>query len=385
MEFREIVLKVTSLCNLNCSYCYVFNKGDLSYQNEPKFISDEIVIATLNAIEKHCIANQTKDFLVIFHGGEPLLIGKKFYTDFVKHSKDIIKSTKLRLALQTNGTLLNEVWCKLFNDLDIIVGTSLDGTMKANQNRVFRKDKSPAYFKIVNGIDTLNKINGCASLLSVINVNEDPIELYKHFKSLKVTFVDFLFPDSTCDLPIPNLDLVGEWLIQLFDFWYDDIENDKIEIRSFDLIVNLFLGNETRGNEVFGLKNNSTISIKTDGKIESVDSLKICGDGFTRTDYNVLKNELSDICENELIQKYYYAHQDTALCDKCIDCIIKSICGGGQLSHRYSKANNFNNPSVYCTQISKLLVHVQNRIVDDLPIEMISNTNINKLSLTDFQ
>src|SRR5659263_248497 len=143
MEIKEIVLKVTSLCNLNCNYCYVFNKGDFSYKTEPNVISKEIVIATLNSIEKYCKSRQIEKFLIIFHGGEPLLVGKDFYKDFISYSEEIVKSTKLSFSLQTNATLLDKEWCILLKDLGINFGSSLDGSELSNQNRVFRKDGLP--------------------------------------------------------------------------------------------------------------------------------------------------------------------------------------------------------------------------------------------------
>jgi len=269
MQIKEIVLKVTSLCNLNCNYCYVYNKGDFSYKSEPSIISEEIVIATLKGIEKYCKLQQIEKFLIIFHGGEPLLVGKDFYKDFIRYSEQIIKSTELSFSLQTNATLLDKEWCALFKELGIDFGSSLDGSELSNQNRVFRKDGLPAYDKIIQGIRTINKHVGSSSILSVINIDENPEIVYNHFKSIGISSADFLFPDTTYDFPTQNINLYGDWLIQLFECWYNDDNNSKLYIRSFEIIVNLFLGNETRGNEVFGIKYNSVISIKTNGNIDS--------------------------------------------------------------------------------------------------------------------
>lgn len=385
MQIKEIVLKVTSLCNLNCKYCYVYNKGDFSYKSEPKIISEEIVIATLKGIEKYCKLQQIEQFLIIFHGGEPLLVGKDFYKNFIRVSKEIVKSTELSFSLQTNATLLDEEWCALFNDLGIDFGSSLDGSELSNQNRVFRKDGLPAYDKILQGIRTINKYVGSSSILSVINIDENPEIVYNHFKSIGISSADFLFPDTTYDFPTQNVNLYGDWLIQLFECWYNDDNNSKLYVRSFEIIVNLFLGNETRGNEVFGIKYNSVISIKTNGNIEPVDSLKICNDGFTKTNLNILHNDIDEVFGIQLICKYHDAHQDLVLCEKCRTCVIKSICGGGQLAHRYSSVNGFDNPSIYCFQIFKFLVHVQNKIIDDLPIDLVSEINIQRLTLSDYK
>ena len=51
MFCTNIVLKVASLCNLNCTYCYVYNKGDESYKRQPKIMSEIVVEETLKNIK----------------------------------------------------------------------------------------------------------------------------------------------------------------------------------------------------------------------------------------------------------------------------------------------------------------------------------------------
>jgi uncharacterized protein len=79
MRTTHLVVKVASRCNLNCTYCYMYNMGDDSYKSQPKFMTQTIVEAMLLRVKNHCIDNDLKEFLIIFHGGEPLLIGLDFY------------------------------------------------------------------------------------------------------------------------------------------------------------------------------------------------------------------------------------------------------------------------------------------------------------------
>ncbi len=43
MDFNSLAIKVASRCNLNCSYCFMYNLGDTTYKNQPKFMSTETV------------------------------------------------------------------------------------------------------------------------------------------------------------------------------------------------------------------------------------------------------------------------------------------------------------------------------------------------------
>ncbi|MDP4272671.1 MAG: radical SAM protein [Bacteroidota bacterium] len=380
MKLENLVLKVTSKCNLNCSYCYVFNKGDKSFKKEPSFLdlrtSEKLLYRLNNHIKKHNL----KTFLLIFHGGEPLLVGKKFYSDFIELANKIITDIKIDFALQTNGTLLNEEWCDLFKRLKINIGVSMDGTPFANENRVYRKDKTSAYTDILKGIETLKDSYNEVAILSVINTKEEPIKVYEHFKKIGITHGSFLFPDLNYDqVQDPNdIPKVGEWLIKLFDLWYDDTETRPM-FRPFNFLCQKILGYTELGNEMFGTNENAVLTVKTNGDIEAVDSLRICGNGFTRTNLNVDRNELDDLFKDNLFKNYYYAHSDDYLSKNCLECEIKELCGGGQLAHRFSNKNNFDNPSVYCNQIYNLIRHIQNRLLADLPENIINDCKIEKI------
>ncbi|SDD37581.1 hypothetical protein [Williamwhitmania taraxaci] len=49
------------------------------------------------------------------------------------------------------------------------------------------------------------------------------------------------------------------------------------------------------------------------------------------------------------------------------ECDYLSVCGGGQLAHRYSDENGFNNPSIYCSDMKKIIGHIQNRMLQRVP------------------
>ena len=153
--------------------------------------------------------------------------------------------------------------------------------------------------------------------------------------------------------------------------------DNKVKIHKFQDFISYILGNET-GTESAGKGENKLAVIETNGDIESVDVLKICGEGFTKQKFNLHSNEFDDIFQNDLMKIYYNSKQ--MLCKKCLACPVVDICGGGYLPHRYSSINGFNNPSIYCSDLLKLIIHIQNSIIDSLPIEIIKETGIQKLT-----
>jgi len=50
------------------------------------------------------------------------------------------------------------------------------------------------------------------------------------------------------------------------------------------------------------------------------------------------------------------------------------------MPHRFSKENGFNNPSVYCRDLLKLICHVQNKVVDALGKSQFSDIQLDKIN-----
>src|SRR6476620_6004777 len=386
-QCKALVLKIASRCNLNCRYCYMYNMGDSTYRGQPKVMSDEIVEAILHRTREHCLKHKIRYFMFVFHGGEPLLAGKAFFSKFVEKANALLLPEIIpSFELQTNGVLLNEEWCQLFADLNINIGVSLDGTKEENDKfRIYHSGRG-AYNEIVRGLNIANNdpyLKHKPGVISVINVNADPIKTYEHFKDLKVESVDFLMPDSTYDHPPvkPNGSLeegsyYADWLIKLFDKWFYET-GKKPRIRLFQSIIRMVLGENLKADNL-GTQNNEVLVIETDGSLEAVDVLKICGDGFTKAGANVLTQGFDESMQTELAKLFHTSH--TRLCKKCLCCPIKEICGGGYLPHRYSKKNGFNNPSVYCNDLLRLITHIQNCVLDQIPETVLGLANIHKLT-----
>ncbi|WP_163394048.1 radical SAM protein [Flavobacterium limi] len=382
MRTTHLVVKVASRCNLNCTYCYMYNMGDDSYKSQPKFMSQQTVKSMLTRIKNHCNENNLTDFLIIFHGGEPLLAGITFFKDFIKFVNEIIPSSiEMSYTMQSNAVLLDEKICQELCELGIGIGISLDGTPSSNnKNRIYHNGKG-SYDEIIRGAALVKDVYGdeYSDFLCVIDTNEKPKDVYNHFKKLGANSIHFLFQDFNYILSDQNsVPKIGIWLVEMFDLWYNDEDKNKPEIRPLNDLIGLILGLD-KNSENFGKGVNDTLVIETNGSIETVDTLRICGNGFTKTEFNVDKDELNSIYEgSELAQKFYYGHDN--LCEKCKNCALESICGGGYLGHRYSPKNQFDNPSIYCKEIIEIICHIQNQLLSELPLETIQNLQVEALN-----
>ncbi len=377
MKINTIVLKVASRCNLNCSYCYVYNKGDETYKNKPKIFSRELIHILLKRVLDYMNKYKINLYTIVFHGGEPLLAGLEYYKDFIKIYEEVFSTTDktVNFVMQTNGTLLNEEFTRGLFEMDIHLGISMDTTEATNSKyRVYHNNKS-SYNEIKNGIDLCNEIVGNAGILSVINVEDSPFDTYSHIKSLEVSYANLLFPDENHDTILLNdtRGKIGQWLVDMFDLWFFDKDKNKPEIPLFSTLVKLILAFPD-GNDIMGKGFGGTMIIETNGDIETNDTLRVCKSGITKSNYNIKSDALESIKDIPLAELYYYAHH--RLPQTCQDCILEDICAGGYLINRYSNEKGFNNESVYCEDIAKLICHAQNIIAketnDDLKLELIN-------------
>lgn len=385
MNIEALVVKIASRCNINCTYCYMYNHADQSYKSQPKFMSKETILNLKNKIKNHCVKHELKKFYIILHGGEPLLTDVNDLRYFLEtlSSLDKESSININFAVQTNGILISEEHCKLLNEYNVGVGISLDGNEKINNQYRVDKKGNGTFENVKKGIEVAKKhLNHPIGCLSVVNLEASPIESYETFKSLSFTGINFLLLDENYDT-LSNDDTIisdlknSNWLIELFDYWYKLDDKERLRIRKFEDIISYILGSE-RGTESAGKGENKIAVVETNGDIEPLDVLKICGEEFTKHKFNLATNELDDVFHSDLIKTYYNSKK--YLAKKCLACPVNEVCGGGYLPHRYNSKNGFNNPSIYCKDLLKVITHIQNVIIDDIPNEIIEESGVKKVT-----
>src|SRR5438045_2169871 len=123
----NIVIKLAALCNLNCSYCYVYNHEDQSYLQRPRFISDETYDRALHAVRRYCERRAGHRMGITFHGGEPTLVGPRRFDELARRAKSIVGDHLKRLSIQTNALLIDDEWIDVLTRHGVNVGISLDG------------------------------------------------------------------------------------------------------------------------------------------------------------------------------------------------------------------------------------------------------------------
>jgi uncharacterized protein len=358
-----VILKIASLCNLNCTYCYMYNHEDKSYLLRPKTISDETFEATLGAIRRYCERNGTR-MAINFHGGEPTLVGAERFDALAERARETLGEHLSLLAMQTNATLLDDRWIDVLQRRQVHVGVSLDGPREINDFARVDHAGRGSYDRVLAGLRRLQAGGLSPRVLSVVNPGTSGADAYAHLRSLELEAFDFLLPDVSHD----NKDRfygtfgstpVADFLIPAFDAWLDE-NNPAVDVRLFSEVVTYLLGGEIVSDS-FGNPRMGYLIVDTDGAIEALDALRVCGDGVAASGLNVLEHEFDDLARG-LPLVYQAVEEGFPLPRACGRCPERELCAGGYLPHRYSRANGFDNASVWCADILAFLAHVRMRV-----------------------
>jgi uncharacterized protein len=367
--FHTFLVKVASRCNLNCSYCYVYQSPDDSWKSKPTFLEPETARSIAAAIQNHADEHGLSEVAIIFHGGEPLLAGLGRLQILVDIFSSLVHC-QIRWGLQTNGTLLDDALIGFLFRHGFSTGLSIDGLRIHNdRHRVYHSgassyDDTVAAIRLLQSYPNWKQILG--GLLFVIDIRNNPGDVLKAIIDLEVPGAKLLLPDSHHGSPPPYSNsgslVYGKWLCEFFDIWFNNYPD--LEVPYFEQIITLMLGGVSSAEEI-GAKSVDLIVVETNGDIEAVDTLKMVGREATHTGMNVTSHTFSEALAHPAIYARMAAFD--ALCDTCRDCEHLTHCGGGYIPHRYSPENGFLNPSVYCDDLKHLFSHMHEVLFDSLP------------------
>jgi len=355
-----VSFKIAEICNLVCDYCYFFFLGDESYKEHPKLISAATVEAVGQFLGEGARDLGINTVAVAMHGGEPLLVGKKRFTDFCEIlERTVNPHTRLAIALQTNGVLLDEEWLRICGRFKIRVGISLDGPKPVNdRSRIDRKGRG-SYDKIVRGIRKAQQAAADGVIeppgaLIVIRPDTSAREIYRHVvHDLGLKRLDFMLPKDNWDSHSPEFTRFLEgYSLDLLNCWLED-DDPTVNIRSIKQMFAPFLTDvalDVRTNYLADMT--EAICIRSNGDVCPDDTLPAVDSTFCTTGFNVHSATLGDFYQ----APFWSDIRQTVLRppEECTKCEWMGVCGGGEIVTRFSKARKFDNPTIYCTR-NKLL------------------------------
>ncbi|MFF3249233.1 radical SAM protein [Streptomyces sp. NPDC002870] len=361
-----VTLKVASRCNLACSYCYVYAKGDETWRRRPPIMSDETFSATVRWIRRQTSVPVT----LLFHGGEPTLVGAERFDRWCREASDVLAAQGVSLAIQTNGLLIDDAWIDVLRRHQVSVGVSLDGPPQVHDAQRFDHRGAGSYEKTLAALRRMTAQGVAWSILSVINFDHDPVGIHRHLvDEVGADSIDYLLPDETHETvgtlrerygPTP----VADWLIPLFDEWWQR-DLIRIRVRVLDSMI-VALKRQSAWTGQFGNAPLGYLIVESDGTVEGLDVLKMIRPDMADTGLTVWSPQPIGIALPELHRKA--SLEGFPLPTGCHDCREADTCAGGWLPHRYARESAFDNPSAWCTDLYRLFDHVRDRLGTAVPL-----------------
>lgn len=254
-----------SMCNLACKYCYYLEKNNLYREQQP----DRRFIMTDDTLERfismYIQSQTTPQVLFCWHGGESLMRPLSFYKRVVELQKKYAAGRIIDNTIQTNGTLLDDEWCRFFRDNNWLVGVSVDGPQEFHDEYRRNKMGAPSFRKVMQGINLLKKHGVEWNALAVVNdFNADyPLDFYRFFKEIECRYIQFTpiveriiprkdgrylaSPMDAQDIPLADFSVSpaqwGDFLCAIFDEW---VLNDVGEyfVQIFDATLANWIGEQ---------------------------------------------------------------------------------------------------------------------------------------------
>jgi uncharacterized protein len=378
--FNTFLVKIASRCNIDCDYCYMYHSADQSWQRRPRFMSEDTMNALFERAAGYARLMALPHVTFLLHGGEPLLAGMSRIEKFVSGVRStfdrLAPETRLEFSMQTNGTLLTSQWLTLFDRIGLTFGVSLDGDQIANdRHRLDHKGRS-SFSRVKAALSMIEAHpfgkQTFRGLLGVMDLRNDPLETFRFLADLNPPRLDFLFPEGTHDNLPPFVSAgtsnYANWLIPIFDEWFEG--GSRVRLRLFENLIDVLLGGRSQ-TEGTGEGHLNLLTIETDGEIEDVDLMKVTYEGggrFVRFGPAPTVHSLGfqELAESTGAQERHRLHTLEGLSETCRQCPAAKACGGGFLPHRWSSERGFDNPSVYCRDLLKLIQHIQGRLKESL-------------------
>lgn len=354
MHFQVMAKPAGPSCNLRCSYCFYTEKESLYGGNGAYRMREEVLESF---IRQYIACQPSPKVSFAWQGGEPTLLGLDYFRQIVSLQKKHADGKVIDNTIQTNGTLLDDAWCRFFRENNFLVGVSIDGPRKLHDRFRTRAAGTTTFDVVVSALALLKTHGVSFNTLTVLNAGnaDQPLAVYRFLKRVGDGHMQFIpaverVPDReaellglglatpptggkpAAELPVTAWSVSAEQLakfyITVFDEWlYNDV--GTVFIQFFDVVLGNWLGAGS------GL-------CQFAQRCGMAGALEHNGDLYACDHYVYPQHKLGNIMETPLVRlmgsvrqlDFGRAKQDSLpVC--CRECEVLPACNGDCPKHRF--------------------------------------------------
>lgn len=348
--FHMLLKPMGSKCNMDCQYCFYSEKASLYPQeNQWRITPDMLERFIRTYLQDH----PGPEVHFLWQGGEPMLLGLEFYQDAVRLQRKYAGGKIVHNAIQTNGTLLNEQWCRFFRHNGFLVGLSLDGPEPVHDRYRLLRSGKPSFQRVMDGVDLLQR-HGVEFNITACVTRESahvPLEIYHFFKEIGARYLQFApivervadneesarglnhaHPDRSAGDPVMFSGSVdpmeyGRFLCAIFDEWVRKDIGD-LYVMNFEWALERWLDLPATYC-IFGTQCGTALAVEHNGDVYACDH-------FVYPDY--LLGNLTEQRPAQLVARSLcgpLSQRKSDLTQACMDCDVRFACQGECPKNRF--------------------------------------------------
>lgn len=341
------------VCNLDCTYCYYVRKQELYDRADPRA---KLTDAQLDAyIRDYLLANPSPVVTFAWQGGEPTLLGLDYFKAVVAlQQKHCPPGKRVENAFQTNGTLLDDDWCRFFHDQRFLIGISLDGPAAIHDGYRIDKGAKPTHHLVMRGLALLRQHRVEFNTLTTVHRanQKHGLEVYdflvREAGSRHIQFIPIVERrlKSGGDAGAPVLDRIderpwelapetvnaaqyGRFLNEIFDRWLAR-DVGRVHVYAFEQVLSQMLKGRS-GICVHEPVCGDAVVVERDGGIYSCDH-------FVYPEFRigtVGEQSLGELMDSPR-QRTFGTDKRDKLPRQCRECPVRRFCHGGCPKHRFA-------------------------------------------------
>ncbi len=310
-DFRKHRIYTTTSCNAKCYYCF---EKKMIGETMNTLIADKVVDRILNK------QKNAKHLTITWFGGEPLI--NMDIMDYISKQlkQKLPTDVEYNSFMITNGLLLDETVIKRAIDVWNLeaVQITIDG-LKNTYEKVKQFGKKDAFEIIINNIHCA--LSSGLKVRIRINYNNDNVEEV-------LSLIDYL------SLEYNDRSLLFVYAHRIFSDYYDD--NSKLSSENNDIKIWNRLRLRGFVNDILSTINPHLVSC-TAGNLYN--EMFLPNGDIGKCALAISKGEVIGDVNNGILNKLIAKWCCGIIDNKCIECNIFPICGGGCLYERLNDKN----------------------------------------------
>lgn len=356
-----MIKPVGAMCNLRCTYCYYLPML-AQWEGHARRMSYE----TLEHLFAGALPRWGDRVTIAWQGGEPTLAGLEFFEEALMLQRQYARpGQRVDNAIQTNGTLLDETWCRFLRKHGILVGLSLDGPERFHDHYRTSARGEPSSNTVLDAITLMRRHGVEFNVLCVLNDRniQHPEELLGYFLNRELRWLQFIpaieweedaETGDTRPAPYsPTGRAYGEFLCRLFDRWFDR-HRHHLSVRLFDAVLMKLVRDEMPFC-ILSASCHMQLTVEHDGSVFGCDH-------FVEPRWRLGQIDDVDWLEQlDLDRLHTFAERKQHLPESCIQCPWLQLCHGGCPKHRPWRGD-VPAPSALCEGYRMFYAHAMDRL-----------------------